>query len=168
MTHGTRPTLRKVLLPATLLFGLGLVAGVAADRLWVAGEATELLAAPLTVESMVRALDLDTVEQARVAALLDTLEAAVAYAVGLGPDSLQAAARIARQRLEQALPPDVRPRFQSWMNDHHNRMMMDMRSGDMRRWTPIIEPETMRRWTPSDRGEWERMMTDDCCREGGR
>ena len=148
----------RAVMSATLLFGFGAVAGAAADRLWVTSGATELAAAPLTVESMAGALDLGTSERARVAALLDSLEPIVARAVVAGPDSLQAAARMARQRLEEVLPPDRRPRFRRWMSDHHDRMMDDMRGGNMMRWMPTMEPDVMRRWRDSD--QWEQMMGD--------
>ena len=154
-------------LPVVLVFVLGAVAGVAADRLWINGGVAELGAATLTTEGMAGALDLDPSQRERVAALLDTLQPFLAQAAVGGPDSLQAAARMARQRLEEALPPDRRLRFRSWMDDQHSRMREDMRSGNMMGWTPMMEPDMIRRWTPDRRAVWDRWMEDDCgsCRQ---
>lgn len=116
---------------AVLLFVLGLVAGVAADRVWLGGWTAEAEAASLTPEGMADALDLDPAQGARVRSVLDSLRVEVGQAVQSGPDSLRSVARRARQRLEEALPPDRRPRFREWMQDHHARMMRDMGGGMM-------------------------------------
>jgi hypothetical protein len=163
MTHRALVARWKPTLPAFMLFGIGAIAGVAVDRLWNTGGPSQLLAAPLTVESMAGALELGAAEQARVTALLDTLQSDISYAVSQGPDSLQAAARLARQRLEQALRPAVRSRFRQWMNENHEMMEVDRRNGGMRRWVPMMEPDILRRWTPPGRGEGEHITENDGC-----
>lgn len=150
-----------VLVPTALIFLFGGVTGVAVDRLWRASQRTELPDAPLTAHGMVEELGLDPAQEARLTALLDTLEPAIARAAVQGPDSLQAAARIARQRMEDALPPDVRGNFRRWMTDRRDEMMADRRSGDMMRWMPMMEPEMMRRWMPDENGSWDRWMDED-------
>lgn len=126
----TNPRTRAAV-AATLLFGLGALVGVAADRWWSFRTLSELEAAPLTAAAMADALDLDSAQQARVAALLESLQASVVHAAQEGPASLQAAARDARRRLEEGLPPDRRERFRSWMSGHHERMMEHMCDDDM-------------------------------------
>lgn len=118
-------------LVAALLFLLGTVAGVAIDRLWLDASPAAAEAAPLTVEGMGDALELDQGQSARIRALLDTLRVDMSQALMEGPDSLRTMARHARERLEEALPPDRRMRFRDWMQDHHARMMEHMGGGMM-------------------------------------
>ncbi len=121
----------KGTLAAVLLFGLGTVAGVAGDRIWLGLAPTVAEAAPLTPDGMATALHLDAAQGARVRAVLDSLQSEVARGAAEGPDSLRVAAERARRRLENALPPDRRPQFQQWMQQHHDRMMRRMRGGAM-------------------------------------
>ncbi len=118
---------------ALLLFAFGAVAGVAGDRIWLGMAPVAAEAAPLTPEGMVRSLDLDPVQGARVRSVLDSLRGEVARAAAAGPDSLRDVAQRARQRLEDVLPPDRRPQFQRWMQQHHDRMMARMGGGMMGR-----------------------------------
>ena len=121
---------RKAALAASLIFILGLVAGLGVDRLWMARDEVRGTRA-LTSEAMTAALDLDASEAARVRAVLDTLRVELARAAEAGPDSLGSAARRGRQRLEAALPAERRERFRTWMSEHHARMMGEMRGGMM-------------------------------------
>lgn len=155
---------RKAALAAAVLFALGAMAGVAADRWWLGRRASELAAAPLTAEAMADVLDLDAGERARVTAVLDSLETSVARAALEGPASLQEAARGARQRLEQALPADRRGRFQSWMSGHHARMMKRMCGERATRGEPMMGPGMMPGRMPAEaegrgrmrrQGEWD-------------
>lgn len=121
----------KGALVAALLFLLGAVAGVAVDRVWLGRWPSEAQAAPLTVDAMADALDLDASQNGRVRRVLDSLRADLARAAQAGPDSLRDAAQRGRRRLEEALPPDRRPHFEAWMDEHHARMMQMMGSGMM-------------------------------------
>lgn len=118
----------KAAAAAGLLLLAGAALGVTVDRLWVAG-AGDARAAPLTADAMARSLELDPAARARVAAVLDSLRGEVAAAAAAGPDSLRAAARRARRRLHDVLPPDRRPAFRRWMQSRHREMMERMHPG---------------------------------------
>lgn len=147
----------KAAVTAGLLFSLGAIAGVAADRWWFGG-APDLAAEPLTAVAMADALNLDATQRAQVAALLDSLELTVASAALEGPASLQAAARDARRRLVRAFPPARRDRFERWMSDRYAEMMERMCDDDVMRGGPAMMPEMMRGGRRADSGRSERMM----------
>lgn len=125
----------QAMLVTAIIFVLGGVAGIAADRVWQGRSPAVAEAATLTPEGMDAALGLDAAQQARVRAVLDSLRADVARAAQAGPDSLRNVARRGRQRLEDALPADRRVPFQQWMQQHHARMMREM-GGGMRQGGP--------------------------------
>lgn len=121
---GTTGLRWKAALTAAFLLVVGVVLGVAIDRLWLRPGHVDR--PPLTAEVMADELQLTGPEEARVRQVLDSLETEISEAAGMGPDSLHAAARRARQRLERALPPHARPEFRRWMERHHRRMMEEM------------------------------------------
>jgi hypothetical protein len=114
---------------ALLLLGAGVALGVLADRLWLQAPETETM--PLTAEALVAHLDLAPTDAARIRALLDSMHVDVVAATAEGPEALAAAARTAHERIEAALPPDARPGFRSWVDDHHRQMMERMQSGGL-------------------------------------
>jgi len=116
---------------AGLLVVLGALLGVTLDRTLL-GRAPVAAAVPLTLDAMARDLELDSAARARVQKRLDSLDVSVTRAAEQGADSLRAAARRARQELENALPDSRRPQFRQWMNQHRNQMMRMMRGGAMR------------------------------------
>ena len=133
MRPGTRTARRKAAVSGALLLATGMIAGATIDRVLTGRASVAAAPSSLTVESMSEALDLDTADRDRVRALLDSVESDVVEAASAGSDSLRAVSRLARERLEQALPPDRRDRFQRWMREHHNSMMEGMRTGGMGR-----------------------------------
>lgn len=136
----------KAGLVAFVIFALGVGAGVSADRLWL-GRTAAAGPPPITVASMAEALRLDAPERARMRALVDSLQPDIARAAAQGPDSLRTATMHARQRIEDALPPDRRADFLRWLDARHARMMEHMR-GMMRRG---MGPGMMRRMGPGRR-----------------
>ncbi len=105
----------KAALATAAVFALGVIVGIAIDRLGTGRAPERAAAAPLTVEALAEALDLESDDRARVREVVDSLENAIARASAEGPASLRAAAQEARQQLEAALPADRRGRFRSWM-----------------------------------------------------
>lgn len=120
-----RPSRWRAAAAAALLLLTGAALGVTVDRLWIAGSSSAR-AAPLTVDALVRSLELAPADQGRVRGVLDSLREEVAGAARAGPDSLRAVARAARIRLHRALPPEHRPAFRRWMMRHHRQMMERM------------------------------------------
>lgn len=120
---------RKATAAAVLLLLAGGLLGVLVDRLWLL--ATEAEAMPLTADAMAARLELGPSDEARIRAVLDSLHAGVMAAARHGPDSLLTATRSAHLRIEEALPPDTRPEFRSWMQGHHRQMMERVRGGPM-------------------------------------
>lgn len=115
----------RAILAGLLLLLAGAALGVTVDRLWVDGS-TPAAAEPLTADALARSLELSPDERARVRAVLDSLRDEVAAAAAAGPDSLRAAARAARHRLHDALPPEHRPAFRRWIQHRHRQMMERM------------------------------------------
>lgn len=139
--NGIRPR-TKAALATAVIFLLGVTAGVAGDRIWLGLRPPTTEAAALTSEAMAEALDLTPTQRTRVSRVLDTLRVEMTRAVATGgPDSLRSVARQARQRLEDALPPDRRGAFREWMETHHARMMEHMGGGMMGR--PGMDPGRM-------------------------
>lgn len=112
---------------ALLLLLTGGALGVLMDRMWL--RPTEVEATALTAEALAAHLDLRPAEEARVRALLDSLDTEMMLAAQEGPDALVTAARSAHARLEAALPPDARPAFHGWMRHHNSQMMERMHRG---------------------------------------
>lgn len=125
---GDGPSRWQAAAAGLLLLIAGAALGVTVDRLWVAGP-RPAAADPLTADALARSLELGPDDRARVRALLDSLRDDVAGAAAAGPDSLRAAARAARRRLHEALPPDRRPAFRRWMEHRHRQMMERMHPG---------------------------------------
>jgi hypothetical protein len=125
--HGAR--WKAIATIALLVLASGTL-GALVDRVWLRTPAAGAMM-PLTAEALAEQLELDPSEAARVRALLDSMHAEVVTAIGQGPDALAAAADHARVRLEGALPPDARPAFRRWMEDHHRQMMERMGGGPM-------------------------------------
>lgn len=159
MTGFTSDPRWRAALVAAALFSAGVIVGVVAERTRAGRAPTAALAEPLTVEALSRSIDLDTLTQMKVRLLLDSLEPDVARAAMQGPDSLQVAARRARQRLEAALPGDRREHFRLWMQGHRSRMMQMMGRGMS---GGMMERGMRRRGTgdsrPMGRGMMEGMM----------
>jgi hypothetical protein len=129
MTKWTDATWWRAAGTAALLLVAGGVMGVLVDRLWLSPPETH--ATPLTAEAMAARLDLSSVEQARLRALLDSLRSEIHAVVQRAPDSLGMAVRNAQLRIEAVLPPAARPEFRAWMRDHHAQMRSRMHSGPM-------------------------------------
>lgn len=121
----------KAALAAAVLFLAGAVAGVAGDRVWLGRWPSSAEAAPLTPDAMSRALDLDPGQRARVRSVLDSIRIEMSQALENGPDSLRTVAQRGQERLQQALPPDRREQFRTWIQWHHARMMQRMGGGMM-------------------------------------
>ncbi len=132
MTTGGRNMAWKGIFAAALLFVLGVVTGVGADRIWLGQREVRTGPGPLTPAALSEALGLNPSETDRVESVLDSLQVQVSEAFQAGPDSLRSVALRARARLEEALPPNRRAHFQEWMQEHHNRMMQEMGGGTMR------------------------------------
>lgn len=115
---------RKAGMIAALLLLAGGLAGVLVDRLWLLPRGHDSM--PLTAQALAARLDLDTSEEARIRALLDSMHTDVTAAARHGPDSLAATARTAHMRLEAAIPPHSRAEFRAWLVDHHRQMMERM------------------------------------------
>jgi hypothetical protein len=116
--HGAR---RKAAAAAAFLLLAGGLLGVLVDRLWLFPRGVEAM--PLTAQALAARLDLGPSEEAQIRALLDSIHAEVMAAAQQGADSLRTTARSAHLRLEAVLPPDTRPEFRAWMQDHHRWMM---------------------------------------------
>ncbi len=111
----------KAAAAAALLLLTGGLLGVVVDRLWLLPRGVEAM--PLTAQAMAARLDLSPSDETRIRALLDSMHAEVTAAAQHGPDSLLTMARRAHLRLEAALPPDARPEFRAWLQDHHHQMI---------------------------------------------
>ena len=127
MSEGQAGPRRKAGATAMLLVVAGAALGVLIDRLWLM--APGAAAMPLTPEALVADLDLGPEDEARVRMLLDSVHAEVLSASSGGPGALATVARSAHQRLEEALPPEARPAFRRWVEDHHAQMTERMHGG---------------------------------------
>jgi hypothetical protein len=132
MRRGTAGPRRTAGIAAALLVILGCIVGITIDRTLLSRAPAASAISPLTLDAMVRELDLDTLAQERVRQRLESLEATVTRAAEQGTDSLLAAARMARRELEEVLPHDRRGQFRHWMEQHRSQMMERMRGGMMR------------------------------------
>lgn len=114
-----------------LLLLSGAVAGIAVDRLWFSAPVNNAGAMPLTADAMAAQLGLSADEEARLTALLDTLNAEMAGAMAGGSEALMTATHAAHLRIEASLPPEARSAFHAWMREQHERMMLRMHQGGM-------------------------------------
>jgi hypothetical protein len=85
----------------------------------------------LTVGAMSERLGLSAEETARLNELLDSLHAEVTVAAADGPEALRVATDAAHSRIEASLRPESRPAFHSWMQEHREHMIQQMRMGPM-------------------------------------
>jgi hypothetical protein len=113
---------------ASLLILAGAGLGIAVDRLWLSAPDEGM---SLTAEAMSERLGLDPEVEARLTVLLDSLHAEVAAAAVEGPEALRAATDAAHARIAAFLPPESRPAFHLWMQEHHEQMMRQMGLGPM-------------------------------------
>jgi hypothetical protein len=114
---------------AALLFVTGSAMGALVDRLWLSPRETH--GTPLTAEAMAARLGLSSAKEAQLRTLLDSLRGEIHAVVQRAPDSLGTAARNAQLRIEAVLPPDARPEFRAWMQEHHAQMMGRMHGSPM-------------------------------------
>jgi hypothetical protein len=114
---------------AALLLLTGAFLGVSVDRVWLSPPPAE--AVSLTAGAMSERLGLSPEEEARLNLLLDSLHTEVMAAALDGPEALRVATEDAHRRIEASLPPEARPAFHAWMQEHHEHMMRQMRSGPM-------------------------------------
>lgn len=122
MLQPKRSGRRKATAAAVVLLIAGGLLGVLVDRVWLLPP-RRIDAMPLTAQGMAARLHLTPSDEARIGALLDSMHAQVLAAAQRGPDSLVVTARSVYLRLEAALPPEARPEFRAWMQDHHHQML---------------------------------------------
>lgn len=134
MTQPTNTTLQwRAAIAAALLIALGAFLGVSIDRIWLVTFGARDQQSQVSVEALSTALRLDTREKQELAALVDSIGWSIAEAIEQNPDSLPQVARRARDRLEEAVPPDARPRFRNWMDGRRSEMLDRMRGRGMMR-----------------------------------
>lgn len=114
---------------AVLLVLTGAVLGITVDRLWLSP--TRIGAMSLTAGAMSERLGLSSEDAERLSVLLDTLHTEVTAAAADGPEALRAATDAAHQRIDASLPPESRPAFHSWMQEHREHMMRQMHPAPM-------------------------------------
>ncbi|MEO5509126.1 MAG: hypothetical protein ABIV28_08630 [Longimicrobiales bacterium] len=112
---------RKAAAAAALLFIAGGLTGASVDRMWL--NPSQHADMQLTAGELSDHLRLNASDEARMRALLDSIEPDIAAASELGADSLRASAARAHERLEQALPPESRQGFRDWLVEHHNKLV---------------------------------------------
>jgi hypothetical protein len=109
---------------AALLLLTGALLGIAVDRAWLSPAPMQTMS--LTADAMSERLGLSSEEQARLVVLLDSLHAEVVVAAAAGPEALRAATDAAHETIAASLPPESRPAFHSWMQEHREHMMHQM------------------------------------------
>jgi hypothetical protein len=109
---------------ATLLLVTGALLGIAIDRLWISPPPTESMS--LTAGAMSERLGLSSEQEARLVVLLDSLHEEVLAAAAAGPDALRSATDAAHRTIDASLPPESRPAFHAWMQEHREHMMTQM------------------------------------------
>jgi hypothetical protein len=114
---------------ATLLLLAGGALGITIDRAWLSPPATESMS--LTAGAMSARLGLSSDQEARLVVLLDSLHAEVLAAAAAGPDALRRATDAAHRTIDASLPPESRPAFHAWMQEHREHMMTQMGLGPM-------------------------------------
>lgn len=134
MTQAKQVTLQwRAAFAAALLLAMGAFIGVCADRLWLVAFSETDTRSQVSVESLSNALDLNTRQRDQIAALVDSIGWSIGEALEQHPESLSFVARDARARLEQAVPPDQRPRFRRWMDGRRSEMLDRMRGRGLMR-----------------------------------
>ncbi len=113
----------KAAAAAGMLLLTGALLGISLDRMWFRAPANAM---QLTVNELSEHLDLAPAEDARMRALLDSIEPDIAVATAHGVDSLQSTALRAHERIEAALPAESRTKFRDWIRDHHDEMRKRM------------------------------------------
>jgi len=106
---------------ALLLVLIGAILGITADRRIQAPASAG--PTPLTADAMAAHLGLSPEAEARLRALVDTLNVGVVAAMADGPGALMAATHDAHMRIEASLPEESRPAFHAWMQEQHAQMM---------------------------------------------
>jgi hypothetical protein len=112
---------------AALLLVTGVLLGIAIDRAWISPPPTESMS--LTAGAMSERLGLSSEQEERLVVLLDSLHAEVLAAAAAGPDALRSATDAAHRTIDASLPPESRPAFHAWMQEHREHMMAQMGSG---------------------------------------
>ncbi len=134
MKQTTTTTLQwRAAFAAALLICAGAFLGVIVDRLWLVAFSADEEAPQVSVEALANALSLDTRQTAEISALVDSIGWAISETIEQNPESLQAVARDARARLEDAVPFDRREGFRNWMDGRRSNMMERMRGRGMTR-----------------------------------
>lgn len=124
MTAPTRHARLRAAGTALLLVLIGAALGITADRLM--HTPTSVTPTPLTADAMAAQLGLSPEAEARLRALVDTLNVGVVAAMADGPAALMAATHDAHLRIEASLPEQSRPAFHAWMQQQHTQMMSRM------------------------------------------
>lgn len=134
MKQTTTTTLQwRAAFAAALLICAGAFLGVIIDRLWLVAFTADEGEPQVSVEALASALSLNTRQTAEISALVDSIGWAMSEAIEQNSDSLQAVAREARARLEDAVPFDRREGFRNWMDGRRSNMMDRMRGRGMMR-----------------------------------
>ena len=134
MSQSTTTTLQwRAAFAAALLISAGAFLGVCADRLWLVAFAGADEDPQVSVEALATALSLNARQTADIAALVDSIGWTLSEAIERDPESLPVVARESRLRLEEAIPDDRRPRFQTWMDGRRSEMLGRMRGRGMMR-----------------------------------
>lgn len=134
MTTPNQTTLQwRAAFAAAMLLIIGAFLGVCVDRLWLVAFSDAGDESQVSVEMLSNALNLDGRQRDEITALVDSIGWAISDAIERNPGSLSEVARDARARLEQAVPPDQRPRFRSWMSGRRYEMLTRMKGRGMGR-----------------------------------
>jgi len=134
MTYNNQTTLQwRAAFAAALLLIIGGFLGVCVDRLWLVAFSDRGNDSQVSVEMLSSALNLNGQQRDEMKALVDSIGWAISDAIERNPGSLSEVARDARARLEQAVPPEQRPRFRNWMSGRRSEMLDRMRGRGMGR-----------------------------------
>lgn len=134
MTQTKQVTLQwRAAFAAAFLLAIGAFLGVCVDRLWLVAFSRTDAGSQVSVESLSSALDLNMRQRDQIAALVDSIGWSISEALEQHPESLSLVARQARMRLEQAVPPDQRPRLRRWMDGRRSEMLDRMRGRGLMR-----------------------------------
>ena len=134
MSQSTTTTLQwRAAFASALLICGGAFLGVCADRLWLVAFAADEEEPQVSVEALSTALNLNIRQRDEIAALIDSIGWRISEAIERDPESLPVVARESRVRLEQAIPDDRRPRFQTRMDGRRSEMLGRIRGRGMMR-----------------------------------
>lgn len=123
-TSSTRTPRLRAAGAAIALVLFGALLGITVDRLL--HDPGPVAQASLTADAMAARLGLAAEDEARLRALVDTLNTEVLAAMAEGPDALLAATHAAHLRIEASLPEEARTSFHAWMREQHRQMMHHM------------------------------------------